>query len=63
MPKEHNYMRCKKHSWYRSPTCGVRICTNCNEHEGLARCFCGWSASGGDGYRELIEMGENIEDY
>jgi hypothetical protein len=51
-----------KHDW--SPTsrsCGVPICYTCGEHRGLARCFCGWSASGGDGYRELAELGETID--
>ncbi len=43
--------------------CGVRICYDCRHHEGLARCFCGWSASGGDGYQELVNMGERIEPY
>lgn len=42
--------------------CGAYICVNCGDHKGLARCFCGWSLSGNDGYQELIEMGERIED-
>lgn len=42
--------------------CGVFICDSCGEHEGLARCFCGWSLSGRDGRQELTEMGENVED-
>ena len=41
--------------------CGVFVCEECDNHEGLARCFCGWAASGGDGYNELLEMGETIE--
>ena len=41
--------------------CGVRVCAACKRHEGLDRCYCGWSASGGDGRRELEEMGETIE--
>lgn len=41
--------------------CGAWVCGNCGHHLGLARCYCGWSASGGDGYRELAEMGETIE--
>lgn len=45
-----------------SRTCGVRICYDCGDHKGLARCFCGWSASGGNGYAELVEMGEQIEE-
>lgn len=47
---------------YLSRTCGVFVCTTCGEHEGLARCFCGWSLSGRSGYQELIEMGEQIEE-
>ena len=27
----------------------------------LARCYCGWADDGGDGYRQLVEMGETIE--
>jgi hypothetical protein len=45
--------------------CGAKVCTTCGEHKGLVRCYCGWSASGGDGARELEEMGETLyeEDY
>tara|TARA_R100001143_G_scaffold61724_2_gene63256 strand:- start:1205 stop:1309 length:105 start_codon:yes stop_codon:yes gene_type:complete len=32
----------------------------CDDHEGLARCYCGWSMSGGNGYEELVEIGEEI---
>lgn len=50
------------HEWGEvSRVCGVRICMECGEHKGLARCFCGWSEDGGDGRRELEEMGETIE--
>lgn len=52
---------CKASAFF-SRSCGVFVCTSCGEHEGLARCFCGWSLSGRSGYQELIEMGENIED-
>lgn len=41
--------------------CGAKVCVDCGNHKGLARCFCGWSASGGDGRRELLEMGETID--
>lgn len=41
--------------------CGAWVCRQCGNHVGLSRCFCGWSQSGGDGYRELEEMGETIE--
>lgn len=47
---------------YFSRSCGVFICSKCDEHEGLARCFCGWPQ--GRGLHELAEMGENVsEDY
>ena len=41
--------------------CGATVCWECGHHQGLARCYCGWSLSGGNGYQELIEMGETIE--
>lgn len=41
--------------------CGANVCTHCDHHEGLARCYCGWSDSGGDGRRELEEMDETID--
>lgn len=41
--------------------CGAYVCEECDNHIGLARCFCGWAADGGDGYRQLEEMGEVIE--
>lgn len=44
-----------------SRSCGAKVCNVCREHKGLARCYCGWSASGMDGYAELVEMGETIE--
>jgi hypothetical protein len=53
IPHVHNY-EFDKH-------CGARVCIECNDHAGLARCFCSWSRSGGDGYKELIEIGETIE--
>lgn len=42
--------------------CGAYVCTACGNHIGLVRCYCGWSASGGDGRAELVEMGETIEE-
>lgn len=41
--------------------CGCKVCDECNNHKGLARCYCGWSQSGGDGRAELEEMGETID--
>lgn len=51
----------EQHKWFRSRYCGVEVCDVCGEHKGLARCYCGWAASGDDGYRELVEAGEQIE--
>jgi hypothetical protein len=42
--------------------CGCWCCENCDNHIGLARCYCGWSLSGFNGREELIEMGETIGD-
>ena len=41
--------------------CGAYVCDDCGSHVGLVRCYCGWSADGGDGYAQLIEDGEVIE--
>ena len=54
-------VECQHEQRTRSRACGVPVCDECRDHEGLARCFCGWSASGGDGYCELVEMGEQVE--
>lgn len=50
-----------EHRYHFEPYCGAYVCTDCGYHKGLARCYCGWSLSGGDGRRELEEMGETIE--
>jgi len=50
------------HQYNPSRSCGVNVCYDCLDHEGLALCFCGWARSGGDGRRQLEEMGENIEE-
>lgn len=42
--------------------CGARVCLECGHHQHLARCYCGWSVSGGNGYQELQECGEQIEE-
>lgn len=41
--------------------CGADVCVECDKHRGLTRCYCGWSESGGDGYQELVDLGETIE--
>lgn len=42
--------------------CGAYVCDTCGEHVGLVRCYCGWSAAGGDGRAELLEAGEVLEE-
>lgn len=42
--------------------CGANVCDTCGDHDGLARCYCGWAADGGNGRQQLIEAGENIGD-
>ena len=41
--------------------CAAKVCQKCGWHQGLARCYCGWAASGGNGRQELLDEGETIE--
>lgn len=51
-------------TYHRQRYCGVLVCESCGDHKGLARCYCGWAADGGDGRQQLQECGENLdEDY
>ena len=52
-----------QHIYEFSNYCGAKVCIigDCRRHDGLCRCYCGWSETGRDGYQELIEMGETIE--
>jgi len=52
---------CPDGSAYFQDYCGAWVCDLCDHHQGLTRCYCGWSESGGDGRRELEEMGEVID--
>ena len=52
---------CQDGSAYFQDYCGAWVCSSCDHHDGLTRCYCGWSESGGDGRRELEEMGEVID--
>ena len=59
-------IKCECGGTFHFTNCGAKVCDDCGNHFGLARCFCGWTKSGkGDGRRELEEMGEVIdpEDY
>ena len=51
-----------EHDYLFMSGCGVEVCMDCDDHKGLARCYCGWSANGGDGYAQLSDMGETIEE-
>ena len=51
---------CGDEAWFHN-YCGCHVCDNCENHLGLARCYCGWSADGGNGRAQLGEMGETIE--
>lgn len=51
-----------EHEYLFDGYCGAYVCVNCDDHMSLARCYCGWSASGGDGRAELEDMGEVIDD-
>jgi hypothetical protein len=42
--------------------CGAYVCLECNDHAGLARCYCGWASDGGNGVAQLRAEGENVED-
>jgi hypothetical protein len=55
-------LACGEPAIYFSAECGRAVCTACEDHPGLARCFCGWSRSSpGRGREELEELGERIE--
>ena len=48
-------------TYWLATGCGADVCDKCGEHKGFVRCFCGWAASGEDGYQELLDCGETIE--
>ena len=60
------------HDFVKDYNCGAHVCYDCGHHapwnregevtQNLARCYCGWSESGGNGYDELLAMGECIDD-
>ena len=37
-----------KHNYQFNDYCGAYVCTECGEHKGLARCFCGWNLKQGE---------------
>ena len=62
MSKEPKHCeKCHQNAVYFSSYCGADVCDLCGHHQKLARCFCGWAADDGNGYQQLIDMGETIE--
>ena len=60
-----------KHEFVFSQGCGANVCQGCGLHahlsfedgslpQELARCWCGWSDTGGNGRGELWELGEDL---
>ena len=33
---------CEEGIYQFNDYCGAYVCSDCNNHRGLARCFCGW---------------------
>ena len=58
--EEEEYLH--SHEYHFQSYCGAYVCWDCDDHRGLARCYCGWAASGGSGRQELLDMGENLEE-
>lgn len=52
--------KCGQESSWFVAYCAAWVCGDCEHHQGLARCYCGWAASGGDGIQELVDRGEVI---
>jgi len=45
------------HDYKWNKKCGAEVCSKCNEHRGLAKCFCGWNLQ--DGERLEDDIGES----
>ena len=43
-------VECQHEERTLSRTCGVPVCDECKDHEGLVQCFCGWAVGGGSGH-------------
>jgi hypothetical protein len=51
-----------EHDYEFSDFCAAHVCVECDDHKGLARCWCGWSVTDpGNGRQELVDAGETIE--
>lgn len=36
-------LKCKTGVMLFNKACGVEVCSSCNQHKGLAKCYCGWN--------------------
>jgi hypothetical protein len=48
--KEHG-----EHDYRFSNFCGVKVCSECGDHKGLARCYCGWNLEAGERLPDDVE--------
>lgn len=48
------------HDYVYRRSCAAYVCVHCDDHRGLALCYCGWPD--GIGAEELIDCGEVIDD-
>ena len=39
---------CDTHNYVWSDYCGAKVCTRCNDHKGLAKCYCGYGLAEGE---------------
>lgn len=49
---------CGKRSVSWSKYCGANVCGDCNNHQGLARCYCGWNLQAGEKKIYFFHVGD-----
>lgn len=55
--EERNCPDCQRRTYGSfSRVCGVWVCSECEYHWGLARCFCGWNLAPGERLEDDIEL-------
>lgn len=70
--KRGDLMNCN-HTFVFTPNCGSHVCVRCELHahvtpdseitQELARCWCGWSVDGRNGYMDLVELDPTLDEY
>jgi hypothetical protein len=53
-------MRECNHQYEFRNYCGARVCRECGDHKGLARCYCGWGLMPGERLED--DIGEGVFD-